>query len=186
MPEFDPNNPKGPAGAALYATATLLSGLSLFQELCEVSTSAKALAKIAVGIQKDPANGDTFDLEELKNEFVQANIYPVIPSQSVVMPGDGSPTPVTGGQFTLFIRRHVRESEVSDHELRNGLFLWFHDMVTAIYRALLTAAEATSCPRLRGIVPEIDGAFNERSETSAQGEYLWARFGVLWGDEVES
>lgn len=186
MPVFDPNNPAGPAGAALYATATLLSGLDVFQDLCEVGTQPEAFAKIAIGITATANDGDQFGLEELAAKGFEANIHPPVPSQTAVVINDGSPMPMIGGAYRVLFRRHARESEIRDHSDRNGLFLWFHDLVTKCYLDLLAAAEATTCPRLRGIQPACDGAFGEFGETSAQGEYLWADFLVLWGDEVES
>lgn len=186
MPVYDNSNPLGPAGPALWATATLLSGLTNFQLLAEAADAAAALARIAIGIQQEPDNHDQFSLPELKNEFFQANLHPAVPSQSIILPGTGAPSPMIGGAFRCFLRRHVRASEVSDFTLRNGLYLWFHDAVTAVEYDLLAAAEAATCPRLRGIQPEVDGAFNEFTEESAQGEYLWASFFVLWGDEVEA
>ena len=186
MPVFDPLSPKGPAGAALYATASLLSDLTLFQEVSEAADATEALAKISLGIHKPPTNNDQYGIEELKNLMFQANVYPPVPSQAATVRGIGSPSPMTGGAFAVFFRRHVRDIEVSDHTKRNGLFLWFHDYVTAIIKEVIAAAEATECPRLRSVIHECDGAFSMLDEESAQGEYLWSRFFVLWGDEVES
>lgn len=185
MPVFDPNNPEGPAGAALYATATLLSGLSVFQELCETAgDQAGAFAKIALGIQKPPINAQ-FDLDELAAKGFEANLHWPIPSQTAIAISDSSPAPMIGGAFRLLFRRHARESEIRNFEDRVGLLLWFHDCVTACYLAVQAAAEATTCPRLRRIIPVCEGSFGEFGETSAQGEYLWAECAILWGDEVE-
>lgn len=186
MPAFDPLNPKGPAGAALYATASLLSTLVVFQELCEVVTAPLALAKLSIGIQATPNDQNEFSAEELKAIGFHANIHPPQPSQSVVVRGIGSPSSMTGGAFQLRLRRHARDGEILDHEDRNGLYLWWHDCITALQVDLINAAESVDCPRLRGVQPDCDGAFGVLGEVAAQAEYLWANFFILWGDEVEA
>lgn len=186
MPVFDPNNLRpGGAGAVLHATANLLCTLAVFQELCEVATAELAMEHLVIGIQKPPEDNDKFTLDELKRGGFQANIHPPVPSQSSVLRGVGSPSATTGGAFTLFLRYALKEGEEINHEERNKQFLGWHDCITALQVALINAAEGVSCPRLRGTVPECDGAFGELDETSAQGEYLWARFHILWGDEGE-
>lgn len=183
MPAFDPDNPIGPAGSALYKTAELISGLANFQLLSATGSAAEALQLIEIGVAKEPQDRGEFTVAELQREFV-ANIYPTTPSQGAIVSNPASPTPLVSGSFDVLLRRPLTDGEAQDRAGRNSLYLWFFDIVTGIQRDIQAAADSLYCPRLRGIVPVVDAAFCELEEISAQGEYLYSQFQILWGDEV--
>ncbi len=184
MPKFDINDPKSPDAATLYLTRDLLASAPPFLELAEV-TAITASEKIVVGIHKQPWDEDHYTVEELKNIFCEAQIFPPVPAEKTAQQSSGSPTPLSGGVHDLMIRRHARQAEISTYERRNDLYIWFYDRICWLETWLLARAEVDGCPRLSSIDPICEGAFGMFGKTTEQGEFLWAHLKLNWGDEPE-
>ena len=184
MLTFDPANARSAEAAALWNMAELLSECDNWKELCEQSTPAGARAKIKTGVQYGPEDGDSFQLEELQNDFCIAHlIWPLIEGRAVEQ-DDGGPSPLEGGDFTMTIRRHVRESEQPNLEVEGGLDLAFFDVISAIETEIMTRAETRECPRLVGMQRDAGPAYSSMDEETAQGGYLWVKHTINWGDQI--
>lgn len=179
---FDPLVTKSPHGLALWKTGDLLANAPLFWELSETNILT-ADEKITIGISAEPDDREDFKVPDLQVKFCLAQVFPPIPSQDVIQQNDGSPTPFTGGAVEVWIRRIARNAEVDTHAKKNDLFLAFYDHICGIENWLQTESERLAgCPNIVGIEPVVQAAWNAFDEESAQGEYLWAKFMVQWGD----
>lgn len=183
MVTFDPTKQDSEAGGTLYKTSLLLKDCPHFWTLAGANANT-ALAKIVLGVDIDPENGQQFEVPELKERFCYAQLYPPVPSEASYQQDPGGPVPLVTGTHLLDIRRVAREAEIASHAEKNKTFLWFYDQVSALQKWMVREAEKNGCPRILRIEPIVEAAFNPQSEASAQGRYLFAKLRLLWGDEV--
>lgn len=185
MLTYDPKNPRSAEAPALIHMADLLSKCEYWQELCEQSGAFMARAKIKTGVQFGPDDGDSFSMDELQTDFCMAHLIWPIEGGRVLAQDDGGPSPLEGGDIHMTIRRHVRESEVDNLKTEGGLDIAFLDVISALEQEIMAKAEVQECPRLLGIEREGGPAFNSLDEESAQGNYLWVKHIITWGDAIE-
>jgi len=185
MPKFDITDAANSDDATtIYKIRDLLALCPAFWEIANVAASAAA-AKIIVGIHARPESGETYTNEELKALFCVAQLFNPVPSQKIVYQSAGGPVPESGGVHELMIHRYCTGEEIGGHEARNDTYIWFYDRICRLQRWLLEEAERSLCPRLSMIQPVCEGAYGLFGETTAQGEFLWARMVISWGDEAQ-
>lgn len=182
MPTFSPSAPQSADAATLYHLSVLLSEITAFKSLCEAASTSAALAKIVYGIHATPQGGDEYSETELASVFCEAHLHPGEGGNDIVMLDDGSPTPISGGVFVLDIRRYARPSEIATPALRNNLFLWYFDCVNAIANDLVAGYATRQCPRITKITKPLAAAWGDFSEKPGQGEFLFSRILITWGD----
>lgn len=184
MLQYDPNNPKSPHAKALSKTALLIGDSPAFWALSETNVST-ADEKIIVGVHERPWEGDEFTIQELHERFCEAQVYPEMPSQDVVIYDGSEAKPLSGGVLRVDVRRIARATEVATSEKRQNLFLAFYDHIAWLLMFMVEQANIDGCPRLQEVQPMVMAAFNSRDEQSAQGEYLFSKFRLVWGDAGE-
>lgn len=181
MALYDSDNPISAEDAALWHTAALLSECSSFQTFAEKSTTAAARTKINIGRDDLPWDNDSFSEAQLADLFCSASL--IATPGKLIMTGSGSPSAEQGGEFQMVLRRYVRRSEAADY---NDVYLYVLGTIAAIEVEMIEDAEVRECPRLRWISRDAGPAYNALDEESAQGEYIWSKHTIAWGDEVEA
>lgn len=182
MPLFDLNSALSGELKAAYQLADRLSETTAVQNLAEESGAAGALTKITVGIADDPFNGDVYSLGELENQHFFAQVY-AEPEEGHVagLAPEAVGNPREGGEFLVYLRRQVRESED-----RTDAYNFFWDRVSAIGTQLIVLADAlatlTNRNRFKQVGRMIGPEFGTRRGEGDQGCYLYAQLKVSWGD----
>lgn len=181
MPLFDVDNPRSEEPAALAKCAELLAAIDDTQTLLEVASAAEAEAKIQIGPEEPPPNGEYFTLEELTVRFAWGHLRPLDEQDSLLISRSQAVAAVSEkeGFFWLTWMRMVRDVEYNADGGRNDCYLYFLDITNAIAEQLIEAAElnlaVSQVKRHRG------PCYNPREDWPTQGRYLWVEQLIHWG-----
>lgn len=180
--DYDLDNPVSPDGGALSHTKTLLSEQSAFWELSGKPNASQALSHIVSGVGDSADDDVRFQVEELADQGMIAQLFAPIDSQAASEHDAGLTNPLVGGSFMLCLRRQCPESEVFDTPAKRKTQLWFYDYVSLLRQQLEIGG--VNCPRIRRINVIEDAAYGSFEEEVAQGTYLFATLQILWGDAL--
>lgn len=185
MPLFDINTALSPEVKAAHQLAERLSELTAIQNLAETTNAADALAKIVVGIDTDPFDGDVYTLEELEHRHFIAHVYSEREAgHAAVLGPETMGNPHEGATYFVYLCRQIRESEDAI-----DAYNFFWDRISAIGIQLIPAAEAlqagTYSNRFTRVLRTAGPIQGQRKAEGMRGRFLEAQLRISWGDVEE-
>jgi hypothetical protein len=181
MPLFTPATAKGEEAAALYTCRSLISQCSTMQELCEVASSAAALAKISPGLPDPPADVQGFTIDELEQRLVLTMLYPHFEEGGLIVAMSKGVGCVSEkeGFFKWHIRRQIRDVEYNAPNGRWDVYMYFLDRTGHICQQLVELADLNLM--ISQIKRTAGPVFSHVDDQPTQGRYIWADFLIRWG-----
>lgn len=183
MALWDPNNALSVEAPALVAVADLLSQCTGCQRLVEKFTPGETLAELIIGPWDEDIDQEAAQITERDLAFRHA-VVQLLPSgdepHTVSEDDAAASCPDEGGVFEIWIRRQVRDEELSDGG-RRDVYLFVLDCVSAIERQLVELGWTSGTLRIRSVRRLAGPEFEERDEVTAQGAYIEAVLAVEWG-----
>ena len=194
---FDQDDIRSAEARALWDLIDLLTACESVQELAEATggnageLQSSARTRFIIGPHSGPWDSDQFTIAELEARFVEFQLYVPMEGGRGVVKSDGSfDRADETGEIHLITRRLCREAELkafnTDANItgRQDLYLGFTDCISAMEQEAMTLAESRNCPTLRSFVRVQGPSFGLKSYESTQGEYLFARHSITWGDSI--